>query len=125
MDNVFIEWLWRSPKYDCVYLRALETGSELRGGVGQWITYYNTQRANSGLARRPPGSRPIGGSGNQYMRGHAERPRASSRRPSPTSPTDVPSSACLRTETICAAETFVRFIDISIPFDHREISSSK
>ena len=33
MDNVFIEWLWRSLKYECVCLHAFETGSELRVGL--------------------------------------------------------------------------------------------
>ena len=54
MDNVFIERLWRSLKYECVYLPAFETGSELRAGLGRWITYYNTQRPHSGLAGRTP-----------------------------------------------------------------------
>ncbi|WP_404480407.1 IS3 family transposase [Novosphingobium sp. BL-52-GroH] len=54
MDNVFIERLWRSLKYECVYLHAFETGSELRAGLGRWITYYNTQRPHSSLAGRTP-----------------------------------------------------------------------
>ncbi|WP_138956794.1 IS3 family transposase [Sphingomonas sp. KC8] len=54
MDNVFIERLWRSLKYECVYLHAFETGSELKAGLGRWITYYNTQRPHSGLAGRTP-----------------------------------------------------------------------
>ena len=54
MDNVFIERLWRSLKYECVYLHAFETGSELRAGLSRWITYYNTQRPHSGLAGRTP-----------------------------------------------------------------------
>ena len=37
MDNVFIERLWRSMKYECVYLHAFETGSELRAGLARWI----------------------------------------------------------------------------------------
>ena len=41
MDNVFIERLWRSLKYECVYLHAFETGSELRAGLAKWIGYYN------------------------------------------------------------------------------------
>jgi putative transposase len=41
MDNVFIERLWRSLKYECVYLNAFETGSETRVGIGRWTTYYN------------------------------------------------------------------------------------
>lgn len=54
MDNVFIERLWRSLKYECVYLHAFETGSELRAGLARWIAYYNTQRPHSGLAGRTP-----------------------------------------------------------------------
>src|SRR3954447_4315712 len=40
VDNVFIERLWRSLKYECVYLHAFETGSELRAGLLRWIGYY-------------------------------------------------------------------------------------
>jgi putative transposase len=54
MDNVFIERLWRSLKYECVYLHAFETGSELRAGVVRWIGYYNTRRPHSALAGRTP-----------------------------------------------------------------------
>jgi putative transposase len=54
MDNVSIERLWRSLKYECIYLHAFETGSELRAGLGRWITYYNTQRPHSGLAGQTP-----------------------------------------------------------------------
>lgn len=54
MDNVFIERLWRSLKYECVYLHAFETGSELRAGLARWITYYNMQRPHSGLAGQTP-----------------------------------------------------------------------
>ncbi len=44
MDNVFIERLWRSLKYECVYLHAFETGTELRAGLARWITYYTNER---------------------------------------------------------------------------------
>ena len=54
MDNVFIERLWRSLKYECVYLHAFETGSELRNGLSRWINYYNTRRPHSTLAGRTP-----------------------------------------------------------------------
>ena len=37
MDNVFIERLWRSLKYECVYLPAFETRSELRAGLARWM----------------------------------------------------------------------------------------
>ncbi len=51
MDNVFIERLWRSLKYECVYLHAFETGSETRAGIGRWIEYYNQRRPHSSLGR--------------------------------------------------------------------------
>ena len=54
MDNVFIERLWRSLKYECVYLHAFETGSELRAGLTRWIGYYNNRRPHSSLAGQTP-----------------------------------------------------------------------
>jgi len=54
MDNVFIERLWRSLKYECVFLNAFETGSEARQGIGHWIGYYNADRPHSALAGRTP-----------------------------------------------------------------------
>jgi putative transposase len=47
IDNRFIERLWRSLKYECVYLNAFETGSEARRGIGRWINYYNGDRPHS------------------------------------------------------------------------------
>ena len=54
MDNVFIERLWRSMKYECVYLNAFETGSEARAGIGGWISYHNARRPHSSLGGRTP-----------------------------------------------------------------------
>jgi putative transposase len=54
MDNVMIERLWRSLKYECVYLQAFETGSEARAGIGRWIVYYNTSRPHSALTGQTP-----------------------------------------------------------------------
>jgi putative transposase len=54
MDNVFIERLWRSLKYECIYLLAFETGSALRAGLRDWIGYYNARRPHSTLAGRTP-----------------------------------------------------------------------
>ena len=54
MDNVFIERLWRSLKYECVYLHAFETGSELRTGLTRWISYYNGHRPHSALGGLTP-----------------------------------------------------------------------
>lgn len=54
MDNVFIERLWRSLKYECIYLHAFDTGSELRGGVKQWIGFYNGRRPHTALDGQTP-----------------------------------------------------------------------
>ena len=54
MDNVFIERLWRSLKYECVYLHAFETGLEARAGLARWIDYYNAARPHSALSGRTP-----------------------------------------------------------------------
>jgi putative transposase len=54
LDNVFIERLWRSLKYECIYLNAFETGSQARAGIGGWITYYNGSRPHTALGGRTP-----------------------------------------------------------------------
>jgi len=54
MDNVFIERLWRSLKYECVYLRDFQTGSEAREGIGSWIDFYNHERPHSSLGDSTP-----------------------------------------------------------------------
>lgn len=54
MDNVMIERLWRSLKYECVYLHAFETGSAAKSGIGRWIDFYNTERPHSALGGRTP-----------------------------------------------------------------------
>ena len=54
MDNVLIERLWRSLKYECVDLHAFETGSELRAGLAKWVNDYNTRRPHSTSAGRTP-----------------------------------------------------------------------
>ena len=47
VDNRMIERLWRSLKYECVYINAFETGSQARAGIGKWLAYYNTERPHS------------------------------------------------------------------------------
>ena len=54
VDNVMVERLWRSLKYDCVYRYAFETGSEARNGIGEWIKQYNEERPHSSLDDRTP-----------------------------------------------------------------------
>jgi putative transposase len=39
--------LWRSLKHECVYLNAFETGSEMRAGIGKWLTTYNVECPHS------------------------------------------------------------------------------
>ena len=43
IDNRMIERLWRSLKYECVYLHAFERGSEAKAGIRKWLEYYNAE----------------------------------------------------------------------------------
>jgi putative transposase len=54
LDNVFIERLWCSLKYENVYLNAYETGSEAKAGIGKWIDFYNIIRPHSALEGKTP-----------------------------------------------------------------------
>lgn len=54
MDNVFIERLWRSLKYECVYLREFETGLQAQQEIENWLHYYNTDRPHSSLGDKTP-----------------------------------------------------------------------
>ena len=54
VDNVLVERLWRSVKYEDVYLRAYETPGELRAGLERYFEFYNTKRRHSALDRRTP-----------------------------------------------------------------------
>ena len=54
MDNIFIERLWRTLKYECIYLNAFETGSEAREGIGRWVDHYDQERPHSSLGGRTP-----------------------------------------------------------------------
>ena len=53
-DNVFIERLWRSVKYEEVYLHAYDTVSDSRAGIGRYFNLYNRRRPHSSLKRRTP-----------------------------------------------------------------------
>ena len=54
LDNVFIERLWRSVKYEDVYLKAYESIPETREGLTEYFTFYNGKRRHQGLDRRTP-----------------------------------------------------------------------
>jgi putative transposase len=54
IDNVFIERLWRSVKYENVYLRAYENGAELRRGLAEYFRFYNAIRTHQALDYQTP-----------------------------------------------------------------------
>jgi putative transposase len=54
MDNVFIERLWRSLKYECVYLYNPETGGEARERIDAWFDHYNERRPHSSFGDSTP-----------------------------------------------------------------------
>ena len=54
LDNIFIERLWRSLKYEEVFIRAYTSVAEARLGIGSWITFYNTERKHQALNYRTP-----------------------------------------------------------------------
>lgn len=53
-DNVFVERLWKSIKYEEVYLRAYETVSAARSSIGHYLEFYNCRRPHSALDGRTP-----------------------------------------------------------------------
>jgi len=54
MDNVFIERLWRSLKYEDIYLKGYSDGREAKAGIGLWIDFYNETRPHQALSYRTP-----------------------------------------------------------------------
>ena len=66
MDNVFIERLWRSLKYECVYLHAFENGSQTRTHIGAWLSHYNHTRPHSTFDGQTPDE--------VYHLSHVQRP---------------------------------------------------
>ena len=54
MDNIFIERLWRSIKYEEVHLKAYADGREARAGIGQWMEFYNHRRPHQAMDNRTP-----------------------------------------------------------------------
>ena len=53
-DNVFVERLWRSVKYEEVYLRAYDSVSDARASLGRYLDFYNSRRPHSSLGARTP-----------------------------------------------------------------------
>jgi len=54
LDNIFVERLWRSLKYEEVFLKAYGSVAEARAGIGGWIAFYNDERPHQALGYRTP-----------------------------------------------------------------------
>ena len=54
MDNIFIERLWRSIKYEEVHLKAYADGREARAGIDSWMTFYNFRRPHQAMGNQMP-----------------------------------------------------------------------
>ena len=54
LDNIFIERLWRSLKYEEVFIKAYGSVPEARIGIGEWLTFYNDERPHQALDYRTP-----------------------------------------------------------------------
>ena len=54
LDNIFVERLWRTLKYECVYLHAWKSGSQARAGIREWMDFFNHRRPHSALDGKPP-----------------------------------------------------------------------
>jgi putative transposase len=54
LDNVFVERLWRSVKYEEVYLHAYENVTEARAGIGRYLAFYNDERPHQALGYQTP-----------------------------------------------------------------------
>src|SRR6516162_6152435 len=54
MDNIFVERLWRSLKYEGVYLHAYASVAEAKAGIGAWLRFYNEDRRHQSLGYRTP-----------------------------------------------------------------------
>ena len=83
MDNIFVERLWRSLKYEEVYLNAYASVAEAKAGIGAWLDFYNEERQHQSLGYRTP--RQIYEEG-LWICGRSALPTGSACSPSPTYP---------------------------------------
>jgi putative transposase len=67
LDNVFIERLWRSVKYEEVYLHAWESGAEAKAGLARYFAFYNGTRPHEALDYRTPDERYFGAAAAQEV----------------------------------------------------------
>jgi len=67
LDNIFIERLWRSLKYEEVFIKAYASVAEARGGIGGWLVFYNDERPHQALGYLTPRAVFEGVSACEYM----------------------------------------------------------
>ena len=67
LDNIFVERLWRSVKYEEVYLKAYRNGSEARRGIDAYLNLYNRERPHQSLGLSDSGSGVCRGKINQVF----------------------------------------------------------
>jgi putative transposase len=65
VDNVFVERLWRSLKYEEVYLKAYDSIAHARRSIGQYLAFFNTERRHQSLGRRTPDAVYFGSAGQR------------------------------------------------------------
>lgn len=56
VDNIFVERLWRSLKYEAVYLNPYDSVADARAGIGQYLTFFNDERPHQALGYQTPSS---------------------------------------------------------------------
>jgi putative transposase len=56
IDNIFIERLWKSVKYECIYLNVFDDGVKLYEGLKNYFTFYNNERGHQSLGYKTPES---------------------------------------------------------------------
>lgn len=54
LDNIFVERLWRSLKYECIYMRSLNTVKEARDEIKRYFQFYNNERPHQSLQYKKP-----------------------------------------------------------------------
>ena len=77
-DNIFVERLWRTVKYEEVYLKAYANGRDAKAGIDTYFHFYNTQRPHQSLGYRTPAEL-FNGNESQSTEAATERSWSSSR----------------------------------------------
>lgn len=54
IDNIFVERLWKSVKYENIYLKAYKNGVELQKGLEEYFVFYNQERFHQSLSYQTP-----------------------------------------------------------------------